>query len=249
MAGKELATLDKGGALAVVDGYEKGDVRGKEGFRVDEMTLPQIRVCQAMSQAKDADGENFVEGVTDGDLFNDMTHTNYGKGPILFAPIILRRRVDIPERDEQGQPTGKILERGLSWDDPRCNFGPNGEKPTAVRHYDYLVYVPETDESAIVEFSSSKTKAAKKLATLIALREGPSWGGLYKLSVIKQEAPSGKAKYFNFKIDAAGAPTPEAAAAAERVYEKFKDTTFQAKDEVVAESADAVTEGGDRNLF
>lgn len=211
----------KGNALAVAESAA-GDVRGKEGIDQGDLILPRLALCQALSPEKDADDAKYIDGLKEGDLFNTLTGTVYGRGPVTVAIIRLDKRALEFEKGPDGKPTKRILDFNVPWNDARCEFtdGANGrQKPEATRFYDFLALSAETLEPVVLSMSNTKIKAAKRLNSLLAIRPGAAWAGLFKVSSVREEKDGNK--YFNYKIDPAG-PTPaDVQAIAETLYTQF----------------------------
>lgn len=242
-----LATLSpQAGALAVAEDIDKTDLRGKEALDRDDLVLPRLAICQSTSPEKDRDDAKFIEGLQEGDLFNTLTQTNYGRGPIDVVIIRgpLKRAVEF-ERGPDGKPTKKIVDFNVPWNDPRCEFtdGSNGtrQKPIATRFYEYLVYVPKTAEVALLSMSNTKIKVAKNLNSLLSYRPGAAWAGLYKVAAIKEEG--GGNKWFNYKINPAGPTPPQVIADAAALFKQFEGQTLRS-DDVDPDAPDAEREDG-----
>jgi len=232
----------KTGALAVANDADFKDKRGKEDLDQSDLTLPRLAICQNTSPEKDRDDGKFIEGLEEGDLFNTLTQQNYGRGPLEFAVIRVDKRALEFEKDAEGKPTKVIKNFNVPWDDPRNDFsdGPNGQrlKPVATRFYDYIVFLPATFEPAVLSMSNTKIKVAKRLNSLLALRHGAAWKGLFKVSSVKEEK-NGK-KFFNYKVDPAGPSPDNVVEQAQGNYETYSKRTVTVDRETVH---DDVAEG------
>lgn len=211
-------------AMQVADGVDAKDVRGKEGLDTSDVTLPRISICQNNSPEKDEDDAKYIAGLKEGDLFNTLTQDIYGGKDSLLEFVVIRPMKRAMEFDEDRN----IIDYDVPWDDPRCEFRTvDGKrlKPLATRFYDYVVYLPQFGDTALLSFSNTKIKAAKKLNSLIALRPGPSWAGRYALGVVKEENDQGK--FFNVTITPKGKTDAETMAEADRLYEQFRGKTVK----------------------
>lgn len=230
-------------AMAVADGVDKNDVRGKEGITSEDVVLPRVSVCQNNSPEKDEDSAKFIDGLGEGDLFNTITQQIYGDRDVKLRFVVIKPLKRAMEFDENR----KVVDFNVPWNDPRCEFTTDeatGDrvKPVATRFYDYVVYLPDHGEVALLSFSNTKLKAAKKLNSLITLRIGPSWAGLYTLSIVKEE--NDKGKFFNFKVDPASKTDAETMEIAARLYEQFKDANIKSD----VDENDAPSAGGTDNV-
>jgi hypothetical protein len=191
-------------ALAVNPSFAEDDVRGKEAISTDDLRLPQFGVVQNTSPQKDETKSEYIEGIREGELFDNLTNTNYGKGPLTFTVFRLHKNAMEFDKDRN------VVDFNVPWDDTRCEFtaGEGGErvKPRATRFYNFFVYVHEAGIPGVLRFSSTKVPVALRLIQLLALRPGPFWAGSFKLGVVRES--NAKGTFFNYKVDLAG-PTPD----------------------------------------
>jgi hypothetical protein len=232
-------------ALAVADGIDTSDVRGKENISREDVTLPRLAICQALSPEKDADNAaKYIAGLSEGDLFNSLLQTNYKRGPVTVALINLQKRAIEFERGPDGKPTKNIVDWNVRWDDPRCEFteGPNKSRipPVATRFYDYVAIIVETGEPVVISMSKTKVPVAKRLNSLIGCRPGALWAGLYTISSAREEKNGNK--FFNYAVQPAGKTPPEIVTQAEALYEQFKGKTVvtDAEPDDAASSGDGI---------
>jgi hypothetical protein len=216
-------------ALAVATGFDASDARGKSNITQEDVTLPRLAICQAMSPEKNDDDAKYIEDLKEGDLFNSLTGTIYGKGPIEVIVIDLKKRALEFEKDPvTGKQTKKILDFNVPWRDPRCEFteGPAGRvPPVATRFYDFIALVPSTLEPVVLSMSRTKIPVAKRLNSLLSLRPGAAWAGMFRVSASREEKNGNK--YFNYKIQPAG-PTPAGLLPiCESMYQQFEHTTVK----------------------
>jgi hypothetical protein len=218
-------------ALAVADGIDTSDVRGKENISREDVTLPRLAICQSTSpEGKPDETAKYIDGLKEGDLFNSLLQTNYGRGPVTVALIDLQKRALEFERGPDGKQTKTIIDWNVRWDDPRCEFstGPNGARipPQATRFYDYIAIVVETGEPVVISMSKSKVPVAKKLNSLIGCRPGALWAGLYKIGVSREKSKKDGDPYFNYTVQPAGATPPALVERAAALYEQYKGKTI-----------------------
>lgn len=225
-----LATVEGNrGALAVAEGIDASDARGKGNITKEDTVLPRLAICQALSPEKDEDDAKFIDGIKEGDLFNSLTQTLYGRNPVQVAIIDVKKRAIEFEKGPDGKPTKNIIDWNVPWDDPRCEFtdGPNGTRipPIATRFYDFIAYIPETMEPVVLSMSKTKIPKAKALNGLLGMRPGPAWAGLFKVTTAREEKNGNK--YFNYKIQPAG-PTPaDVLPIAESLYKQFENAVVK----------------------
>lgn len=190
-------------ALEVRPAYlSNNDVRGTEDIGRDDIQMPRLGLAQKMSPEIDAENAKHIEGLKPGEMFNSLTQQIIGKGPILFT-VVRRdpaRYVEFIPR-EQG---GGIRDLNVPPDDPRTQFGPNGELPVATKFYDYILGRVDQPGFELIALSLKSTglKVGRNLNALIKLRNAPLFAGVYSLSVVSEE--NSKGKYYNFSVKNAG---------------------------------------------
>lgn len=227
MSNDKLAVRGSGNAaLAVLDGADRTDRRGKENIDRGDITLPRLAIAQALSKAIDSDKADYIEGLKKGELYNTVTQEVYGKGPIEFAII----RVDKRAMEFDGD--NNVVDFNVPWDDARCEFsdGPDGrQKPQAQRIYDYIVLLIPSLEVVVLSLSRTQTKVAKKLNSFQEFRPGAAWAGKYAVSTVSET--KGNFTFGSFVIKPSGATPADVASYAEGVFESLKGRTVQTQRE------------------
>lgn len=167
---------------------------GVQNIRNEDIRPPRLALAQAMSpQVKKLEAK-YIEGLGEGDLFNDLT------GDILTNPveIVVVKFLGVKAIEfapiESG---GGIIDAEVPLTDARCQFrqDPNDPKkrlrPIATLFHEYLIWLPErmeymtlsmkgTSISAAAVPLNSMLKAALKVDGSIMLSP-PSWARTFKL--------------------------------------------------------------------
>jgi hypothetical protein len=256
MANKKTETLDNGGALATLEPTiveaplapvtqnsqalttptdDARDIRGKEDIDSRDVMLPRLALAQAMTPQTKRGNKAQIEGLLEGHIFNTLTEENFQD---QVGIIVLKLNKTAHVFDEQG----KVIERDVPWDDPRCEFteGPNGERiqPAADRCYDFLVYTPQAEsvKVAILRMKRTQIKVARRLNTLMQLTPGASWNAIYPVTTVVDTA--GTNQFYNFKIGMGKKTTPEQRAAAEALFNTFGGKTISVIDVVDTDEGD-----------
>ena len=221
-------------AMQVAEGVDPKDMRGKEGLDTSDVILPRIAVCQDTSYEKKKDNAKFIPGLDSGQIFNSLTQEVYGE-TVTFAVLkSIKRAMEFNENRE-------VVDFDVPWNDPRCEFTTDARgkrvKPQATRMYDYIVLTPGGD-IAMISCSSTKMPAGKRLNSLLLARTGPSWAGLFTMSVVPDSAAKGD--FFNVTFNLAGKTPPDMLAEADAQFERFKNakvtTTDHGKDDAETDS-------------
>jgi hypothetical protein len=200
MATKESKELTKPATTALAempDYFDAGDRTGLEHIGKDDMQMPRLAIAQALSPQLKEDDPKYIDGLKFGHLFNDVTGENFQRGPIEFMVV----RAD-PTRWIEFNPReagGGIKDFHVPFGDPRTQFGANGEKPAAMQFYDFIVLMLPTRTPIALSFKSSGLKVAKRLNTLIAMRNAPLFAGRYTLTAAKEKNQKGEFAVYQIK--------------------------------------------------
>ncbi len=212
MATKKTATLEEpttaaltvktatNAAMAVAEGADRTDARGKANIDRDDIILPRIAIAQSNSpQLKRHEGK-YIEGLEEGQMFNTLTGENYGNGPLEFVVLDFRKRA------MQFGENNTILDFNVPWNDERCEFTNDDAgkrvKPIATRFYEFIVLLVPTHEMVVLSLKSKQVSAAKRLNSFLSVRPGAAWMGKYKLSTFMDRQNS--YTFGNFRIDLGG---------------------------------------------
>ena len=200
-----IAKLSTDTAMTVPD-YLK-DMGGDDAMRhltQDDVLMPRIALAQKMSYELDPEHQRFVADLKLGDLFNSVTQQIYGAGPLDF--VMLRadppRWVEFIPR-EQG---GGVKDPNVPAGDERTLWRTNSEtgesiKPAATKFYDFIVWLPSTEEIVALSFKSTGIRTARMLNSLYTQRKikygnRPLCAGIYTVKSDNAENKHGKFKIY-----------------------------------------------------
>ena len=175
------------------------DRRGTEDLTKDDMEMAVVKVAQALSPELIQDDPKYIEGLKVGDLFNTLTGTNYGRGPVSFS--VLRREKPYAIEYYSREAGGGIKERDIPGGDPRRDFH-GEEKPVATEFRDYVAVLWETRDWVTLRFKSSGLKVAKRLNAYQKRLDGPCFAGKYELTTKSDKKDKGN--YEAFVVNPAG---------------------------------------------
>lgn len=187
-------------SMARPDFLPAGDVTGTEHIGKEDIQMPRLVLAQKMSPEVDDSDAKRIEGLKPGDIFNGLTKEILGRGPMPFYII----RADRPRFVEfiPREEGGGVADPNVPADDPRTQFGPNGEKPVATKFYDFIIMLEKTGELVALSFKSTGLKVAKQLNALVKLRNAPIYAGRYNL--ISVDTQNSKGKFAIFHVANAG---------------------------------------------
>ncbi len=179
-----LAVLPKGmeGLISFEKpaGNDEGAL-GNEHIGKDDIIIPRLALAQKTSPETDRTHAKYVEGVSFTDMFNSITKTNYGNGPVYFSIL----RADKPRYVEFKplEDGGGVIDPNVPAGDPRTKFGEfnkdtgKADKPVATQFYDYIIMVlndlnlQDPIQNVMgLSLKSSAIKVAKQLNLLINQR-------------------------------------------------------------------------------
>ncbi len=186
MVGELVTTEDE--ALASKPDFVESESFGTENIGKDDVLMPRLALAQAQSPQLIEGDPKFVEGLGIGHLFNSLTDTVYGKGPVDFSVI----RVDPPRGIEflPLEEGGGIKDFDVALNDPRMQWD-GDKKPVATKFYDFIVMLWPSQEVIVLSLKSSGLKVARKLNALIQCRAAPVYSGKYTLTTSMAKGPAG----------------------------------------------------------
>lgn len=237
MAKNDALTKTGTTALARPAFIDGNDRRGADTIERGDLQMPRLALAQALSPELDSSSPKYIDGLRNGDAFNNLTGEVYGKEPIevVIVRVDRPRFVEFNPRDAGGG----IKDFNIAPDDPRTQFGPNGEKPVATKFMEYVALLLPSREPIAISFKGSGLKVARKLNALIKFANAPSFAMKYVLTPTIEKNPKGSYAVFNVKP--AGFVDEETYRYAEAVYESIKDRALSVDRE------DDAHEGSDNN--
>jgi hypothetical protein len=233
-------------AALVAAGFGDAKGQGTEGLTNDDVRPPRLTLAQSGSPQTKRGNVKFIEGVHEGDLFNDLSGEKYGIGPLEFTVIrfLGLRAVEFWPQLKPGEvgpqgikdfnvPTAR--DKNGDFKDARLNWTEeNGVrvKPKATLFYEYLVFLPATQEVVALAFKNTQLKVAKNLNSMIKLPlrvdgelvvEPPAWARLFALGTTIQSRKDGSLElnWANFTLAAKGIAPREVRDQSAALYEAF----------------------------
>lgn len=197
---------------------EASDTRGAEHIGKDDIQMPRLGLAQAQSPQLLEGDPKYIDGVKIGELFNNLTDVNYGKGPLQFSVV----RADAPRGIEFTplEEGGGIKDFNVPLDDPRMQWDGDA-KPIATKFYDFVLMLWPTRELIALSLKSSGLKVARALNAYIKLRNAPVFAGKYELSTTMAKGPAGS--YATHVVKNAGWISEKEFTMANDVFEGLKD--------------------------
>lgn len=205
----------------------------EQGSRED-LIIPRAKLLQALSPEVIEDGKNFQSGL----IINSVTKEIL---PSTFVPIFRFFNWARFNPRDQRDPNfnsdfgaGDLIWRSSDPLDPRVvkegKFGPNGERPLAVKFINFFSHFPGVPMPVIVSFSSSSIKAGQQLNSMAQFSGDDMFACSYELSA-KLES-NDKGTYYVLRVKkGASVKGTEVFAQAEAWYEEYKPKKIQMHEE------------------
>lgn len=250
---KENAAL-KAQALAEIEDLARNAGRGTENIGPEDIRPPRILICQAGSPQRKIDDAKQIPGLNELDIFNDLSGENYGRGPLRFIVInTLKPRYIQFAPIEEG---GGVIDFDVPPNDPRTQFtnGPDGKrhKPVATMFRDFLVWLPDHQELAVLSFKSTQLSVAVELASKIRLpikgellhpalkgmpiTKTPSWARTFSVTTVMERKDA--YAWGNYKLRMEGVTPRELRELCQQLADTYATANIIVEHEAEAEPGD-----------
>ena len=245
---KQEIVKHSGGALAEVPEYlrkQQGEPpAGLENMDRQDMTLPRLGLCQALSPQCSESDPKFIEGLQKGEFFNTITKERYGRKVQLVPLLFYKTRILFGPIDEGGGLRCQAPDNLIGIGEPggtciKCPFSQfgsarNGEgKGTACNQFfNYAALVVQdggVSAEGLLVFSlkSSALKVAKDWNALIRIRNLDIFAGVYELTSVERKNDIGR--WYEPVINPAGNVSRETYAMAKEAYAAVADLQRQGR--------------------
>ncbi len=137
-----------------------------------------------------------------------------------------------PAFDKAYEPS-EVIWRSTDPNDPRvikeAAWGPNGEKPLALKFLSFLSYFPGSSMPVMVSFYKTSLNAGKTINSVLEYSQGAMFAHSFKLT--SKIVKTGEHSHYALQTSYAGKASSEDYSAAEKLYQSFKNANVQAKTE------------------
>ena len=174
--------------------------RGGESVTADDMTIPFVKVAQALSPELKKNEASYIEELEEGDFFNSATQEvwkNEGGG-ITFVPVLYMRKYLewLPEREGFVGEHGPEIIQQTSKGEKGENFLSNGNEIIITGTWYVLIVNRETGDIQRGVVSLAKTQLKKSRALMTKLKS---------VTLKSANGPFNPALFYNL-VDATTAP-------------------------------------------
>lgn len=225
------------GPLAVPDFLkDQHGGQGFEGMSPDDVILPRLGFCQSMTPQRKKTDPSFIEGLSEGDLFNSVSGEIYGQAVKLIPLAFKKARIFFRPLSEGGgmlcqSPNG--IDGGTiaktCAECPNSKFSANGDPPVCSLFYNYPAILLPFFEVLVVSLKSTALKAGKNWNTRMKLMgDKPMFAGAYDLKLVEQK--NSKGTYFGPIISFSRFVTQEEFNVASSLYDTLRNKNIVADD-------------------
>ncbi len=218
----------------------------EEPTQQEDLVIPRAKLLQALSpevveKAKAPDGTVLEPGM----IINSLTKEIL---PDVFIPVFKFTnwiRFNPRNKKEEGfdpafEP-GAIIWRSVDPMDPRvqeeAKFGPNGEKPLAIKFLNFFSFFPGVSMPIIVSFSKTSFNAGRRLLTMGQFSGKDMFAKKYALAA-KQEA-SDAGVYFVLTVEPREEASEEEYGTGANLWEQFHARSINVHDEAADDAQTA----------
>jgi hypothetical protein len=196
----KLSNIEPVGALAVPDYLkEVTGTAGLENVRPEDLILPRLMICQALSPQKKRSSDNFIPGLEDGNLFNTVTGEVYG-GKVKIVPLVYTQsRILFRDLEEGGGMLCQSL-NGINGGKlsptcdacPKSKFSEDGDVPECSLFMNFACLLMPSKQLIAVSFKSSGLKAARAWISRMKYTDKPIFSQVYAISTVEKKGAKGE---------------------------------------------------------
>jgi len=220
--------------------FEEDIGLGLEEVTSSDMQIPFLRIIQALSPQLKKSDPAFIEGASQGDIFNTVTNKVWpaDEGVKVLPVHFAQKMLEFVPRSAGGgfvaelSPESPDVRQAVRDQDTGMEILPSGnELVRTAQHYVKIVHEDGSLESAIVDMKKTQLKVSRKWITLIAMQkhEGatlPSFANMYNLK--STEDGNDKGSWFSWSISMAGrVPSIEAYTESKELHSSIRKGELQ----------------------
>jgi len=206
---------------------------GLENLERQDMTLPRLGLCQALSPQRSESDPKYIEGLRDGQYFNTITKEIYGKQVQLVPLLFYKTRILFGAMDDGGGLRCQSPDNLVGIGEPggtciKCPFaqfgssrGGEGKGTACNQFFNYAALVVKDgavsqEQLLVFSLKSSGLKVAKDWNALIRIRNLDIFAGIYELTSVERKNEVGR--WYEPVINPAGNVSREVYEAAKLAY-------------------------------
>jgi hypothetical protein len=185
---------------------------GLEDVTASDMQIPFLRIIQALSPQLKKSDPAFIEGASQGDIFNTVTNKLWAsdEGVQVLPVHFTQKMLEFVPRQAGGgfvaelSPNSIEVINAVRDKDSGMEVLPNGnELVRTAQHYIKILHDDGTLESAIVDMKKTQLKISRRWITLISMQKHngallPSFANTYTLRSI--EDGNDKGSWYSWSV-------------------------------------------------
>ena len=221
-----------------------GSARGSEEIGAEDLTIPRLEQVQALSKCAKKNNANHIEGITEGDFYNNVTRENYGT-EVTLIPIFFKKEYLVwRDQDLGGGFAGAHATEALAIAEKGEQEHPE-EWEVVDTHQQFCILVKENGklEDIVVSMAKSKAKVSRKWNSLIRINGGDRFTRQYSYKAIEDQNAKGQ-DFANANVSNKAFVTEEMYNYAESIYELVQSGVATA-DRSVDIDEDDIAQGGE----
>jgi hypothetical protein len=182
---------------------------GLENLERQDMTLPRLGLCQALSPQRSKTDPKYIAGLSEGEFFNTITRENYGDRVQLVPLLFYKTRIYFNAMDDGGGLRCQSQDNFIGIGDPGgtcavCPFskfgssrGGEGKGTACNQFFNYAALVVKdgtVSPEGLLVFSlkSSALRVAKEWNALLRHRNLDIFAGVYELTSMERKNDIGR---------------------------------------------------------
>lgn len=209
----------KPGDVAKLPDYLKSDQhRGSENVGVEDLVIPRLEIVQALSPCRKRSDAVYIEGATEGMLFNSLTRELYGES-VIVIPVLFRKEYLLWRDREKGGGFAGAHPTQLAANERRQEqeVPDDWEALETAQHFVLIVKdAAGTTEEAVLSMARTKLKISRQLNSLVRLNGADRFSRAYVVATAEESGAKGD--YYNFNIKNFGFPDQEIYRRAEKLW-------------------------------
>lgn len=159
--------------------------RGSEAVSSEDLTIPRLEQAQALSKCVKKGNANYIEGIEEGDFYNNVTRENFGREVVLIPVFFKKEYLIWRDQELGGGFAGFEATEALAQLVVDAQEHP-AEWSVVDTHQQFCILVKEDGhmEQIVVSMSKSKAKVSRKWNSLIAINQGDRFTRQYVYTAI-----------------------------------------------------------------
>jgi hypothetical protein len=210
---------------------KKGEVlRGAENVTKEDLVIPRLELVQALSPCRKKTDPNYIEGIEEGMMYNNVTRKVYGNS-VIIVPVFYTKEYLLWKDRKKGGGFAGAFPTVAKAEEYRSSLQDDGDYAIldTAQHFCLLVDGDNIEE-IMLSLSKSKMKVSRILNSLVRLSEVDSFAKMYELSSVVATNQGGE-EFWNYKISNGSFVSEKVYKRAEELYTLIKEGNVKASHE------------------